>query len=65
MNSYICSVCGGNCDPGELIGGICIECLEEKRIAVETHNKIASLLNAQWVQMTLNLGGNTDGHRNC
>lgn len=25
----ICSVCEGNCDDGELIGGICHECREE------------------------------------
>ena len=27
-----CKVCGGNCDNGELIGGVCPECREEERM---------------------------------
>lgn len=26
LHRYVCSVCGGNCDAGELINGICHEC---------------------------------------
>lgn len=27
----ICRICKGNCDSGELVGGICPECQEEER----------------------------------
>ena len=53
MNSYECSVCHGNCDPGELVGGICLECLEEQKMAVVMQSNIVKLLNAQWEQMSL------------
>lgn len=29
MSRYQCSACGGICDPGELVGGVCTECREE------------------------------------
>jgi len=28
MRNYVCSVCNGNCDDGELVGGVCHECRE-------------------------------------
>lgn len=28
MYRYSCHVCGGMCDVGELIGGVCPDCLE-------------------------------------
>ena len=65
MNRYKCSVCGANCDPGELVGGICVECLEEQRIAVVMQDKVVSLLNAPWEQMTLDFGGNIYAGANC
>lgn len=57
MGRYECSVCGGNCDPGELVGGICVECLEEQRVAIVMQDKAVSLLNAPWEQMKLDFGG--------
>ena len=63
MGRYECSVCGGNCDPGELVGGICLDCLEEQRIAVVMQNKAVSLLNARWEQMKLDFGGMNSGIR--
>lgn len=57
MFSYECSVCHGNCDPGELVNGVCLECLEEQRIAIVTQNKVVSLLNAPLEQMKLDFGG--------
>ena len=61
MSRYECSVCGGNCDPGELVGGICVECLEEQRVAIVMQNKVFSLLNAPWEQMELDFGGMNSG----
>ena len=57
MNNYQCSECHGLCDPGELVGGKCLECLEKERLARVTQNKIVSLLNAPWEQMKLDFGG--------
>ena len=65
MSRYECSVCGGNCDPGELVGGVCLDCLEEQRIAIVTQDKAVSLLNAPWEQMKLEFGGNTYAGANC
>ena len=53
MHSYECSACGANCDPGELVGGICLDCLEEQRVAIVMQDKAVSLLNAPWEQMKL------------
>ena len=64
MGRYECSVCGGNCDPGELVGGVCVECLEKQRITIVMQNKIFSLLNAPWEQMKLDFGGINSGFRN-
>ncbi len=33
---YICNVCGGICDPGELAGGICFDCRREDGISVQS-----------------------------
>ena len=65
MNRYKCSVCGANCDPGELVNGVCLECLEEQRIAIVTQNKVVSLLNAHWEQMKLEFGGMKNASGNC
>ena len=64
MFRYECSVCHGNCDPGELVNGVCLECLEKKRLSIVTQNKVIQLLNAPWEQMKLNLGGKGYGFRN-
>lgn len=53
LRNYECSVCHGNCDPGELVGGKCPECLEKERLAIVTQGKAVSLLNAPWEQMKL------------
>ena len=65
MNRYKCSVCGASCDPGELVGGVCVECREKHRIAIAMQNKAISLLNAPWEQMILNFGGINNGSWNC
>ena len=65
MHSYECSVCHGNCDPGELVGGICLDCLEEQKLAIVMQDKAASLLNARWEQMKLDFGGSMHASTNC
>lgn len=50
-----CRRCGSNCDNGELVGGICPECLEEEdRQQIQTRN-IARMINGPYHQMKLNL----------
>lgn len=65
MSRYECSVCHGNCDPGELVVGVCVECLEEQRVAIVMQNKAVSLLNAPWEQMKLDFGGSIHASTNC
>ena len=65
MGRYECSVCHGNCDPGELVGGVCVDCLEEQRIAIVMQDKAVSLLNAPWEQMKLDFGGSIHASTNC
>lgn len=58
MRNYECSVCHGNCDPGELVGEKCLECLEKERLTTVMQNKAVRLLNAPYEQMKLDFGGN-------
>ena len=44
MHRYKCDKCGGNCDAGELIGGICPECLEEEGMAISLQEKVVMQL---------------------
>ena len=57
MSRYECSECHGNCDPGELVSGVCIECLEKERIAMISQSNMVKLLEAPWEQMKLDFGG--------
>ena len=41
----ICRICKGNCDSGELVGGICPECLEEERRDQERKGILGRMLN--------------------
>lgn len=53
----ICKVCGGNCDNGEVVGGICLECLEEEQIRQIRAASVAKLVNSQSYQLELGLEG--------
>lgn len=50
-----CKRCGGNYDNGELIGGKCLECLEEERQEQIRSNAVAKIMNSPSYQMELNL----------
>ncbi len=47
----ICRICKGNCDSGELVGGICPECLEEERRNQERKGILGRMLNGPFRQM--------------
>ena len=51
----VCSVCGGNCDNGELVGGICLECLEEEQQRQIRASSVAKMMRSQSYQMELRL----------
>lgn len=50
---YKCDVCKGNCDCGELIGGVCLECLENQKQEQLANTKIIRMLHSPFYQMNL------------
>lgn len=53
----VCRCCGGNCDNGELVGGICPECIEEERKKNIRAESVSRMLNSQSSQMELRIRG--------
>ena len=51
MYKYRCSDCKDRFDPGELIGGICLECAEKKRMKIVKKDKVRRLSNAPYEQL--------------
>lgn len=45
-----CRKCGGNCDPGEIVGGICIECMEQERQMQIRHEHAVRIITSPWYQ---------------
>ena len=62
---YKCFECNGNCDPGELLGNVCTECLEKRKMIIVTKRKSIQLLNAPWEQLTFGFGGMINAGENC
>lgn len=58
MYRYKCDICHGNCDAGELVDGVCPECLEEQRRQIVARNKVRRLVNAPYEQLKFDFGGN-------
>ena len=54
---YTCRKCDCNYDAGELIGGICIDCLEKQRERTKRENDIRQMLCQPAYQMMLDLKG--------
>ena len=53
----VCKICGGNCDNGELVGGVCPECLEEERQRQNRAESVIKMMHSQSYQMELRLEG--------
>lgn len=51
----VCRKCRGNYDPGEIIGGICMDCLEEEKQEQLRQSRITRVMNSSSYQMELNL----------
>lgn len=54
MQMVTCKRCGGNCDNGEVIGGVCLECLEEEKMKLDRESSMARMLNSVAFQMEMN-----------
>lgn len=50
-----CNRCGGNYDNGELIGGICLECMEEEQQEQLRASAAAKMMNSPSYQMELDM----------
>lgn len=53
----VCENCGGNCDNGEVIQGICLECRESKEKKIALNALFEELLNSEFYQMSFGLEG--------
>lgn len=51
-----CKVCGYNYDNGELVGGICTDCIEEEKQRQIRAESVLKMMNSQSYQMELRLG---------
>ncbi|MCM1200229.1 MAG: hypothetical protein NC548_31360 [Lachnospiraceae bacterium] len=58
----ICKVCGGNYDNGELIGGVCPECIEEEHQRQIRASTVAKMMSSQSYQMELRLEAMKNGN---
>lgn len=54
-----CERCGGNCDNGEVTGGICLECIEDERQKMIQTAAMAKMINSQPYQLEFKLKGGT------
>lgn len=57
----VCEKCGGNCDNGELVGGVCPECTEEERQRRIRAESVIKMMRSQSYQMELRLEGMRNG----
>lgn len=53
MKTYMCSRCMGRCDPGEIIGTVCVECLEAEKQEQLRMGAVTRMLNSPAYQMEL------------
>lgn len=51
----ICKRCGGNYDNGELIGGICPDCIEEEMNEQIRADSVIKIMSSPYHQMELEL----------
>ena len=57
----ICKRCGGYCDNGELIGGICPDCMEEERQEQIRVDSVIKIMSSPSYQMELELEDMNNG----
>ena len=50
---YKCRKCNANCDCGELVSGVCIECMEKEKHEMMVNMKICRIISSPHYQMNL------------
>ncbi|WP_337539254.1 hypothetical protein [Suilimivivens sp.] len=55
MKGIECPSCHGRCDPGEMIGGVCLECREEERQQIIRKRSVAQIMSSPCYQMEMQL----------
>jgi len=46
----ICRKCGANCDPGDIVGGQCLDCMEQERQMQIRQEHAFKIITSPWVQ---------------
>lgn len=54
----ICKRCQANCDNGEIIGGVCLDCREEEKQEQLRADTVVRIMNSPSYQMELEVVGN-------
>nr|DAE26135.1 MAG TPA: chromosome segregation protein [Myoviridae sp. ctxlX31] len=52
MKGIECPICHGRCDPGEMIGGVCLECREKEEQRQTSEDKLSKVMNSGYKQLT-------------
>ena len=48
-----CNKCGANCDPGEIVGGQCLDCMEQERQMQARSEHAFKVMTSPFCQMDL------------
>jgi hypothetical protein len=48
-----CRLCNCNCDPSDLIGGVCDDCREQEEREQEKQREMSRIMTAEFKQMRL------------
>lgn len=48
-----CNKCGANCDPGEIVGGQCLDCMEQERLMQARSEHAFRVMTSPFYQMNL------------
>lgn len=54
MKGIECPICHGRCDPGDLVNGVCLDCLEAERQRQERSRTVVRIMNSPCYQMEMN-----------
>lgn len=57
----VCRECGCNFDNGELVNGVCLDCMEEEQQRQIRASAISRIMNSRSYQMRLDLDGPMEG----
>lgn len=52
MKGIECPICHGRCDPGEMIGGVCLECREKEEQRQNSVDRVSKVMNSGYKQLT-------------